>query len=73
MEGQGFKNMLKVLEPGYSVPARQTIMNALTEKYEGLKEKVLINNKTQQGTELDHTYVDVSSNGVLYNSDCPFH
>lgn len=40
MEGQGFNNLLKVLEPGYSVPARQTIMHALTAKYEGLKEKV---------------------------------
>uniref|UniRef100_A0A8C4GRK4 HAT C-terminal dimerisation domain-containing protein n=1 Tax=Dicentrarchus labrax TaxID=13489 RepID=A0A8C4GRK4_DICLA len=41
VEGQGFKNLLKVLEPGYTVPARHTIMHALTAKYEGLKEKVL--------------------------------
>ncbi|XP_039535814.1 E3 SUMO-protein ligase ZBED1-like [Pimephales promelas] len=40
VEGQGFKNLLKVLEPGYTVPARHTITNALTAKYEGLKDKV---------------------------------
>ncbi len=40
VEGQGFKNLLKVLEPGYAVPAHQTIMHALTTKYEGLREKV---------------------------------
>jgi len=40
VEGQGFKNLLKLLEPGYTVPARHTIMHALTAKHEGLKEKV---------------------------------
>ena len=70
VEGKGFKNLLKVLEPGYSVPARQTIMHALTAKYEAVKERVIT---TERGTELDHRYVDVSSSGVLYDSDCPFH
>ena len=37
VEGQGFKNLLKVWDPGYTVPACQTIMNAPTAKYEGLK------------------------------------
>lgn len=72
MEGQGFQNLLKILEPGYSVPARQTIMHALTAKYGSLKETVSesANNKA---LSLTTDNMDVSSNGVPYDSDFPFH
>uniref|UniRef100_A0A8C7R8M3 HAT C-terminal dimerisation domain-containing protein n=1 Tax=Oncorhynchus mykiss TaxID=8022 RepID=A0A8C7R8M3_ONCMY len=41
IEGVGFKKMLNILEPGYTVPKRETVMHALTAKYHNTKEKVL--------------------------------
>ncbi|KAJ8346063.1 hypothetical protein SKAU_G00302560 [Synaphobranchus kaupii] len=41
VEGKGFKHLLNILEPAYTAPARQTVMHALTAKYDGIKEKVL--------------------------------
>ncbi|CAB1313521.1 unnamed protein product [Coregonus sp. 'balchen'] len=40
-EGVGFKMMIKILVPGYTVPKRETIMHALTAKFDNTKEKVL--------------------------------
>ncbi|CAB1313122.1 unnamed protein product [Coregonus sp. 'balchen'] len=48
IEGAGFKKMMKILEPGYTVPKRETFMHALTAKYENTKEKVLESIKNSQ-------------------------
>ncbi|XP_020315982.1 zinc finger BED domain-containing protein 1-like [Oncorhynchus kisutch] len=48
IEGVGFKDMMKILEPGYTVPKRETVMQALTAKYETTKEKVLESIKNSQ-------------------------
>lgn len=41
VEGKGFKNLIEILESGYTVPACETIMYTLTTKYDELKGKVL--------------------------------
>lgn len=40
VEGEGFKNMFKIVEPRYTVPARDTVMRALRSRFDGLKVNV---------------------------------
>ena len=40
VEGEGIKNMFKIVEPRYTVPARDTVMRALRSRFDGLKVNV---------------------------------
>ncbi|KAF3833166.1 hypothetical protein F7725_026831, partial [Dissostichus mawsoni] len=41
VEGEGFKQMMKFIEPGYTVPKRDTVMHAIKNKYNTTKQVLL--------------------------------
>ncbi len=41
-EGKGFYNLIKILEPEYTMPAHEIIMYRLTVKYDRLNAKALV-------------------------------
>lgn len=41
VSGEGFKQLVEFLEPGYSLPKRDTVMYAITSKYNTTKETLL--------------------------------
>ncbi|XP_065115787.1 E3 SUMO-protein ligase ZBED1-like [Paramisgurnus dabryanus] len=40
VEGEGFKELMRTLEPGYTVPKRETVMHALDAKYASIRTEV---------------------------------
>ncbi|CAB1352771.1 unnamed protein product, partial [Coregonus sp. 'balchen'] len=67
-EGVGFKMMMKILVPGYTVPKRETILHALTAKYDYTKEKDLESIKNSCAvTQFYNRHVDLTENGVLHD------
>lgn len=40
VEGQGFKELMRALEPGYTVPKRETVMHAVDAKYTSTRAEI---------------------------------
>ena len=43
VDGDGFKELMRTLEPGYTVPKRETVMHAVDAKYASIQVYMLIN------------------------------
>ncbi|KAL0151742.1 hypothetical protein M9458_052968 [Cirrhinus mrigala] len=60
VDGDGFKELMRTLEPGYTVPKRETVMHSVDAKYASIRGEVYI-------------YLDLAANGGISYSYSPLY
>lgn len=71
IEGEGFKEFLRTLEPGDNVSTRATVEEVLHKKYSSTRTEIY--EAVQNCEAVTFTYLDLASDGGLSHSHITFH